>query len=140
MNKNGTSNTKDTFSMYQQSYGSFFNSVKQSIPQYHQSVTNLQQEYLQACENFVNTTFELQKEVANKVGVNTIVPEAATKLVNDSSEEIEKASTIQNQIVLAAIDATQQNIKTFNDNARSFVELNKNIMDSWISAFTSRTN
>jgi len=41
---------------------------------------------------------------------------------------------------LASIDATQQNIKTFNDNAKSFVELNKNILQSWISAFTTKNN
>ena len=47
---------------------------------------------------------------------------------------------LQNQIVLASIDATQQNIKTFNDNAKSFVELNKNILQSWISAFATKNN
>ena len=133
-------NPKDIFSVYQQSFDKFFNTVKQSVPQYHQSVTNVQQEYLQACENFVTSTVSLQKEFARKSGINTVVPEAATKIVRDSSDELVKASNIQNQIVLAAIDATQQNIKTFNDNAKSFADLNKNILQSWISAFTPRNN
>ena len=141
MSKNDQTTTpKDTFSACQQSFDRFFNIVKQSVPQYHQSVTNLQQEYLKACENLVDSTVSMQKEFADKAGIHTAIPEAATKLVRDSSEEAEKASTIQNQIVLAAIDATQQNIKTFNDNAKSFADLNKNILASWVSAFTPRTN
>jgi len=47
---------------------------------------------------------------------------------------------MQNQIALATIDATQQNIKTFNDNAKSFADLNKNVLQSWISTFTARNN
>ena len=31
-------------------------------------------------------------------------------------------------------------LKTFNDNAKSFADLNKNILQSWISVFTTKTN
>ena len=68
------------------------------------------------------------------------VPSTTLKVIDDTTEEFVKASSIQNQIVLASIDATQQNIKTFNDNAKSFVELNKNILQSWISAFATKNN
>ena len=139
-NNNNNSNPKDMFSVCQQSFDKFFNTIRQSVPQYHQSVTNVQQEYLQACENLVNSTVSLQKEFTRKSGINTVVPDAATKLVRDSSEEVVKTSSINNQIVLATIDATQQNIKTFNDNAKSFAELNKNILQSWISAFAVKSN
>ncbi|MCH7758245.1 MAG: hypothetical protein IIA19_07235, partial [Thaumarchaeota archaeon] len=37
---------KDVFSVYQQNVDKFFTSIKQSVPQYHQSITNVQQEYL----------------------------------------------------------------------------------------------
>ncbi len=133
-------NPKDFFSVYQQGFDKLFNTVKQSVPQYHQSVTNVQQEYLQACENFVNFSVTLQKDFARKSGVGTAVPDAATRIVRDFSDELVKASGIQNQMVLAAIDATQQNIKTFNDNAKSFADLNRNILRSWISTFVPRTN
>ncbi len=139
-NEQPHSNPKDVFSVYQHSFDKFFNTVKQSVPQYHQSVTNVQQEYLRSCENFVNSAVSLQKEFARKTGISTAVPEATTKLVRESSEEIIKSSNINNQIVLAAIDATQQNIKTFNDNTKSFAEVNKNILQSWIAALIPRNN
>ncbi len=142
MSKNETTQTnpKDVFSVYQENIDKFFNGIKQSVPQYHQSITNVQQEYLQAYENVVDSTITLQKEYVKKAGIAANLPEATLKVINDTTEEFVKATSIQNQVTLATIDATQQNIKTFNDNAKSFADLNRNILQSWISAFTTKTN
>ena len=142
MSKNETTkvNSKDLFSVYQENIDKMFNGVKQSVPQYHQSITNVQQEYLQAFENMVDSSIAIQKEFVIKAGIASDVPSTTLKVIDDTTEEFVKASSIQNQIVLASIDATQQNIKTFNDNAKSFVELNKNILQSWISAFATKNN
>jgi hypothetical protein len=118
----------------------FFNGIKQSVPQYHQAITNVQQEFLQAYENLADSTLTLQKEYAKKAGVVSSIPEATLKVIQDTTEEFAKATSIQNQVTLATIDATQQNIKTFNDNAKSFADLNRNILQSWISAFTTKNN
>jgi len=131
---------KDVFSVYQQNVDKFFTSIKQSVPQYHQSITNVQQEYLQAYENIVDSSFTMQKEFARKSGIAANIPEATLKVILDTTDEFVKATSMQNQIALATIDATQQNIKTFNDNAKSFADLNKNILQSWISAFTTHNN
>ena len=135
-----TTNAKDIFAVYQQNVDKFLDAVKQSVPKYHQSVTNAQQEYVDACENVINSTITLQKEFARKAGITTNVPDAALKVIRDSTEEAVKATSVNNQVALAAIDATQQNIKTFNDNAKAFADLNKNILQSWISAFTAGKN
>ncbi len=138
--KSSSTNAKDIYAVYQQNVDKFLDAVKQSVPRYHQSVTNAQQEYVDACENVINSTITLQKEFVRKAGIATNVPDAALKVINDTTEEAVKATSVQNQIALAAIDATQQNIKTFNDNAKAFADLNKNILQSWISAFTPSKN
>lgn len=141
MSKNEqTPETKDMFSVYQENVDKIFSGIRHSVPQYHQSITNVQQEYLQAYENIVDSTITLQKEYAKKAGIATHVPQTTLKVIHDTTEEFVKATSIQNQITLATIDATQQNIKTFNNNAKSFAELNRNILQSWISAFTTKNN
>ena len=139
MSKNETQ-AKDLFSAYQQNVDKFFNSFRQSVPQYHQAITNVQQEFLQAYENIADSTLTIQKEFAQKAGIAANIPEATLKAMHDTTEELLKTASIQNQVTLATIDATQQNINTFNDNAKSFADLNKNIMQSWISAFTTKNN
>ncbi|MBI2643379.1 MAG: hypothetical protein HYW92_03665 [Nitrosarchaeum sp.] len=141
MSKNEqTPETKDMFSVYQENIDKIFSGIRHSVPQYHQSITNVQQEYLQAYENIVDSTITLQKEYAKKAGITTNIPQTTLKVIHDTTEEFVKATSIQNQITLATIDATQQNIKTFNDNAKSFADLNRNILQSWISAFTTKNN
>ncbi len=139
-NETNTVNSKDVFSVCQGNIDKLFDGIKHSVPQYHQSITNVQQEYLQAYENIVDSTITLQKEYVKKSGIAANIPEATLKVINDTTEEFVKATSIQNQVALATIDATQQNIKTFNDNAKSFADLNRNILQSWISAFTIKNN
>ena len=142
MSKNEMSqkNSKDVFSACQENIDRLFTGIKQSVPQYHQSITNVQQEYLQAYENVMDSSITLQKEYVEKAGVTANLPEATLKIIRDTTEEFVKATSIQNQIALATIDVTQQNIKTFNDNAKSFADLNRNILQSWISAFGAKNN
>jgi hypothetical protein len=139
-NEQTQSNPKDIFSVYQQNVDKFFNGIRTSVPQYHQAITNVQQEFIQAYENIADSTVTLQKEYAKKAGIAANIPEATIKVIQDTTEEVVKATSIQNQVTLATIDAAQQNIKTFNDNANSFAELNRNILQSWISVFTTKTN
>ncbi|HEY8109784.1 MAG TPA: hypothetical protein VIG05_02830 [Candidatus Nitrosotenuis sp.] len=131
-----TEQPKDIFTLYIQNVDKFFNGIEKTIPSYHQSITDLQQEWLQAFENNIKSVMTLQQEFANKSGINTTVPEAALKAIRDTNEEIVKSYSVQNQVFLAAIDATKQSVKTFNDNTKSFADMNKNIMRYWISAFT----
>ena len=142
MSNNETKQTKsqDVFSAYQENVDKLFIGIRQSVPQYHQSITNVQQEYLQAYENIVDSTISLQKEYAQKAGIAANISEATLKIIHDTTEEFVKATSIQNQVTLATMDSTQQNIKTFNDNVKSFADLNRNILQSWISVFTTKTN
>ena len=56
----------------------------------------------------------------------------------DTNKQIVQASTINNQLFKTTIDATVQNIKTFNDNVNAFADLNKNIIQSWMTPFTQK--
>ncbi len=131
-----TKQAKDIFAVYQQNIDRYLDAVKRSVPKYHQSITNAQQECVGAYENVINSTITLQREYARRAGITTSVPEATLKVIRDTTEEAIKTASINNQIALATIDAAQQNVRAFNDNVKAFADLNKNIMQSWISAFT----
>lgn len=135
-----TPNQKDIFAVYQQNVDKYFSGIKQSVPRYHQSVTNVQQEYLDAVENVINSTIALQKDYATKAGITTNIPSAILKVIRDTTEEVVKAYDVQNKVAIAAFDSVQQNIKTFNENSKAFADLNKNVIQSWISTFTPKTN
>ena len=131
---------KEIFAVYKQNVDKFFDDVEKTLPQYLQSIINLQQEYTEAWKNAFNSAISIQQEYATKSGLNTNVPAAYIKLINDGTEEIIKARSVQNKIALASIDVARQNIKSFNDNAKAFTDLNQNMLQSWISALTPNRN
>jgi hypothetical protein len=88
----------------------------------------------------MKSVVSIQKEIVNKAGINANVPDVALNAIRDTNDGINKVYSVQNQIVQTALDATEQNIKTVNDNTKAFVDLNKNIIQSWISVFTPRNN
>jgi len=128
----------DVFASVEETVEKQVKTVERSFPNYQTSVTSLQQEYTEAFQNIVDSTIALQREFANKTGINTALPEATESAVNKTNEQINKVQDVQNKIALATIDATRQNIKTFNENAKAFADLNKSVMQSWVTAFTPR--
>ena len=141
-NTGNSSNTssKDVFTTWKQTSDKYMDAVEKVIPSYHQSVTSLQQEYIQACENAIDSTIEFQRKFATKAGINTKVPEATLKAVHETSEQVVKSFDVQNKMTLAAVDAARQNVKTYTNNAKAFGDLTNNVMQSWVSAFTPTRN
>ena len=133
-------NSKDIFFKYQENMDKMFNNVKRSVPVYHQSTTNVQQEFLQSFENMVTLSIPIQKEFVEKMGITSNIPVPILHVIDNLSEEFVKVTSVQNQIILTIFDAIQQNIKISNDNVKSFTDLNKNILYSWISVFTPKCN
>ena len=130
--------TKDNFAAFQQSSNKYFADVENSVQRYQQATSDLQDEYIKAWKNVVNANISLQKEFANKTGFNSNLPEAAQNLVENMTEQVVKTCSVRDQIALTTIEVTKKNIKAWNDNANTFADLNRNIMQSWISAFTPK--
>jgi len=128
--------TSDAFTMYKQNVQKYFENISKLTPHYFQSVTELQNECVNTCQKTINATVSIQQEFAKKTGLNTEIPDSAKTAIVDTNKQIVQASTVNNQWAKTTIDATVQNFKTFNDNVNAFTELNKNIIQSWITPFT----
>ncbi len=88
----------------------------------------------------MKSVLAVQKEIVSKTGINANIPEATLNTIRDTSDGVNKVYSVQNQIVQTALDATKQNIKTFNENVKAYTDLNKNIVQFWMNAFTPRNN
>jgi SMC interacting uncharacterized protein involved in chromosome segregation len=127
---------KEIHSTYRHGADRFFDEVEKSIPQFHQSVTNLQRSYIAAWRKATESYLSINQEFATKCGMSTSVTSAFAKMVNNATEEIIKAQALQNKAILTAIDASQQSINTFNENTKLFTGLDQGIMQYWITACT----
>ena len=135
-----TQTSEDFFDVYKQNVEKYFENAIDSIPQNLQSFTNIQSEWYKACKNTINSAISLQQEFAKKTGIDTDIPEAAKNVIVDTNKQIIKARSVQNQIIQATTSAIQENIKKWNDSTSAFTDLNRNILQSWISTFTQPRN
>ncbi|MGY5147220.1 MAG: hypothetical protein ACW9W4_04410 [Candidatus Nitrosopumilus sp. bin_7KS] len=133
-----TSNHKDVYSIWKDGMDNFYSTIEKSIPQFHQAATNLFQEYTKALNNVSSSIVDIHREFATKAGIKSNLPEASINMIYDSAEKINKSLDVQTKMSIASIDATQQNIKTWNENSTAFVNINKSIADSLISPFNPK--
>ena len=127
------SQTKDVYTILKQSTEKYFANVEKATNQFIDGVNDLQEECMAAWENVVLSTISVQQQCANKTGTKISSPDPINKIVNTTNEQITKALDVQSQINLATINTARQNIKTFNDNASTFTEINQNIVNAWAS-------
>ena len=127
--------SNDVFVTYKSIVDKAFEGINQSVPRYHQSIANTQQEMLKAIESGVEFTMQAQKEFVSKTGIPTILPETGLRAVKDTADGYVKMAGIGNQITLAAIDATQAGIKNMSENVKAYNDLSQTTVRSWITAF-----
>ena len=135
-----TQTSEDIFDIYKQNVEKYYENAVDAVPQHLQSCTNIQSEWYKACKNTISSAISLQQEFAKKTGIDMDIPEAAKTAIVDTNKQIIKAKSVQNQIIQASTSAIQQNIKTWNNNASAFTDLNRNILQSWISTFAQPRN
>jgi hypothetical protein len=128
--------SSDVYSLYKQNVQKYFENISKNTPQYFQAATDLQKECMKTCEKTIDSSVSVQQEFAKKAGITTVIPDSAKTAMVDTNKQIVQVNTISNQVVKTTIDATAQNIKTFNDNVNAFADLNRNIIQSWMTPFT----
>jgi hypothetical protein len=130
------SQTNNVYSTYKQNVQKYFEGISKITPQYFQAATLLQDECMKTCEKTISASVSVQQEFAKKAGITSDIPNEAKTAMVETNKQIVQATTVNTQLVKTVIDTTVQNIKTYNDNVSAFVELNKNIIQSWMNPFT----
>ena len=133
-----TSESKDIFSVCKKSVAKFFTEVEKSTP-LQQMAAKLQQDYIEAWKNVINSAIALEENYATKAGLKTDVPEDVLKIIRNITEQAVQAYKAQNKIVMDVNEATKQAFSAFNENTKSFASLNRNIMGFIMSVFEKKS-
>lgn len=123
----------DIYDVCIQNVDKYFSDIKKTTATYLQSVTDLQQEIVRSWRNTIDSAITFQQKFANNSSINMKIPGLTTKLVDDVYEQLNKAHELQNQVLIASIDAIGQNIKSFNNNVKAFTELRNKMIESYLS-------
>jgi len=123
--------------------------VSKFQPQYAQSISNLQQEYIQLTKEFVNKVFAAQRNWASSNNVtstnNTTFPTStyapyAEQFRRQSNEITAQALSVfdtSNQLAINAINAARENVKLYGKAMDAVTEFNNNVANAWSSFYSS---
>ena len=112
-------------------------------PQYAQSISNLQQDYLQVTKESINRTFAIQKSWYRNTARNSFTPIAspyAEQYRKQSDEATSQAFHVfetANQLAIDSLNASRENIKLYSKTVETVTEYNANMADTWSNFYTS---
>ena len=137
LSKNSQNNDFELFEKINQK---FFLEIEQNVPHIQQTLFDLQNEYYKLWKNYVNSQLSLQKEFFNKSGFDYSFTDSAKGIIENMSEEAIKFRSILHKMIIANIEQNKNYAKALNENSNTFVDLNRKIMDNWISMFKTNQN
>ena len=136
--------SSEIFDTYKQGVLKVTEEVSKFQPQYAQSISNLQQEYIQLTKEFVNKVFAAQRNWAgsNVTSTSTTFPTStyapyAEQFRRQSNEITAQALSVfdtSNQLAISALNAARENMKLFGWAMESIMEYNNKGANTW-SAF-----
>ncbi|HET7148442.1 MAG TPA: hypothetical protein VFI73_08085 [Candidatus Nitrosopolaris sp.] len=139
-----TTSTRSTeatnlYDTVRQNYIRLVDEFAKAQPQYTQSVSNLQIDYIAATKNTIQNMVSAQKLLANNGNVPMITPPYTDEFVkqsNEITENIVNAVRINNQLTVNAINAAAENFRTLNRTIESVTEFNTSAAKAWNSFLT----
>ena len=139
-----TTSTRSTeagnlYDTVRQNYIRIVDEFTKAQPQYIQSVSNVQLDYIAATKNTIQNMVSAQKLLASNGNVPMITPPYTDEFVkqsNEITENIISAVRINNQLTVNAINAAAENFRTLNRTIESVTEFNTSAAKAWNSLLT----
>lgn len=144
-----TSATTDGTTLFDVANENFTKLINESAkvqPEYAQAISNLQQEYIEATRNAIQTTTSVQKQFANSNSNfnNLIVSDTAAPYIqglikqsNDSTNNIIRMTDINHQLTINVLNALRENVKNYSRTVEATAEFNSNLAKAWASSYSS---
>ena len=110
-------------------------------PQYAQSLSNIQLDYVAAAKNTIQNIASVQRMFASNVNFPIVTPQYTDEFVkrsNEITENMVNALRINNQLTVNAINAAAENFRTFNRTIDSVTEFNTSAAKAWNSFLTAQ--
>jgi hypothetical protein len=108
-------------------------------PQYSQSISNLQLDYIQTTKNMIQTAFSAQKQLANILNVPPVpYGEVFTRQSNEVTNNAIRSVGINNQLTINALDTARENLKIYNRTVDTLTDFSTNIARAWTTFFAQQ--
>lgn len=130
-----TSSTNEVIDSVRDNILRIADEVAKVQPQFAQSISNLQLDYIQTVKNMIQTSLANQKQLLSSLNIAPI-PQVSEQIAKQSTElaaNVTRSIGIFNQLSLNALDAARENVKIYNRSADAVTDFNNNLIKTWTS-------
>jgi BMFP domain-containing protein YqiC len=131
----GTARTIESIDTLRENILRIADEVAKVQPQFAQSISNLQLDYIQAVKSMIQTGFANQKQVLSALNIQQIpqVSEQIAKQFTELTTNVSRSVGVFNQLSLNALDAARENVKIYNRTVDAVTDFNDNLLKTWTS-------
>ena len=123
----GTSRYVEFLPKYYENIEKYFHNIDKSIPRFNQTLTELQQEYLQFYENLFKLSITFQKEMLENLKIEQIQSFEILENISKSTEVAIKLRAIENEAIVSSVESFKDIIKEWNGIILSYSSVYKKI-------------
>ena len=107
-------------------------------PQYSQSISNLQLDFIQTIKNTIQNAISSHKQITGGWNFTVAAPYLGhfAKQSNDITNNMIRTAVINNQLTITAFDAARENLKIYNRTIETVTDYNNDIAKAWNSFFS----
>jgi uncharacterized protein YwgA len=131
-------NAADVYTTFKENVIRAIDEMAKVQPQFSQSISNLQIDYIQTTKNLVQNAVYAQKQLTSSWNIPDHNPysEQLARQSTEITNNTIKAVGINNQLAINALDAARENLKIYNKSIDAVVDFNTNVAKAWESFFT----
>ena len=145
--KHNFQDNSEIFDTYKKGILKITEELSKFQPQYAQSISKLQEEYLQLTKEFVDKVFAAQRNWVggNVTSASTTFPswtytpyaEQFRKQTDEITAQALSVLDTSNHLAINALTAARENLKLYGKAIDAITEYNNNVANAWSSFFTS---
>ena len=109
-------------------------------PQFAQSISNLQLDYVQTVRSAIQTAFANQKQVASTVNIPQF-PQLSEQIARQSVEitnNVVRSLGVFNQLGVNGLEAARENVKIYNRTVDAVTDFNNNLLKTWADYWSAQ--
>jgi hypothetical protein len=140
----------DMYNVLNENFTRALNEIAKFQPQYLQSISNLQLDFIQTTKNTIQNIISAQKQMAsNNNSINRfwnipplLLPmlyvEQFARQLNEFTNNTIRVSNLNNQFTITILDAIRENLNIYNRATDELSKYNTNMVKAWNSFFAAK--
>jgi hypothetical protein len=112
-------------------------------PQFSQSLSNLQLDYIQTTKNIIQNAVSAQKQFTASLNIPPVALPYSEQIARQSDEitsNTMRTVGINSRLAINVLDAARENLKIYNRTIDAVTDFNGNVAKVWTSFFSAQQN